>query len=204
MSNYVQQTDFSAKDDLSTGDPEKLIRGSDVDNELDAIATAVATKEDVANKGIAEGYASLDVNTKVPLAQIPEADISIDGAQVATGAVAIARGGTGASTKLAAREALGIYSAFIEFDTNTTTYTCQQCPAGWSINRTAVGTVFVTHNFGHTNYIPAATGITAVADSVYPTVGGQTSTQFWVEVRSSGEGLDPKEDDSFALIVIEN
>ncbi len=49
MSDYTQVTDFSAKDGLSSGDPEKLILGSDVDGEFGAIATAIATKYDSAD-----------------------------------------------------------------------------------------------------------------------------------------------------------
>lgn len=48
MSNYTQTTDFSAKDALATGDPNKKIQGADVDTELDAISTAIASKADTA------------------------------------------------------------------------------------------------------------------------------------------------------------
>ena len=55
MSDYARQHDFSAKDALSSGDAAKLIKGSEVDAEFDAIVTAVATKHDgtlaVANGG---------------------------------------------------------------------------------------------------------------------------------------------------------
>jgi hypothetical protein len=44
MSDYTQITNFTAKDGLATGDPEKIILGSDVDAELAAIAIAIATK----------------------------------------------------------------------------------------------------------------------------------------------------------------
>ena len=47
MSDYTQVTDFSAKDALTSGDPEKIISGADVDVELAAISTAIATKYDV-------------------------------------------------------------------------------------------------------------------------------------------------------------
>lgn len=50
MSDYTQITDFSAKDSLASGDPLKIIKGSDVDAELAAIATAIATKGD--NSGL--------------------------------------------------------------------------------------------------------------------------------------------------------
>lgn len=46
MSDYTQTTDFSAKDALTAGDPEKAILGSDVDVEFAAIQTAIATKYD--------------------------------------------------------------------------------------------------------------------------------------------------------------
>ena len=49
MSNYTPITDFGAKDALSTGNPSKLILGTEVDAEFDAIATAVATKIDSIN-----------------------------------------------------------------------------------------------------------------------------------------------------------
>jgi hypothetical protein len=47
MTDYTKTTNFTAKDALSSGDPEKLILGSDVDTEFDNIATAVATKYDL-------------------------------------------------------------------------------------------------------------------------------------------------------------
>ena len=44
MSNYTQTTDFSAKDNLASGNANKVIKGSDFDTEFSAIATAMATK----------------------------------------------------------------------------------------------------------------------------------------------------------------
>lgn len=49
MSDYSVTTDFSVKDGLTAGDPEKLILGSDFDVEFDAIAVAIATKYDSAD-----------------------------------------------------------------------------------------------------------------------------------------------------------
>lgn len=46
MSNYTQVTFFAPKDALITGNPSKLIKGSEVDPEFLAISTAVATKLD--------------------------------------------------------------------------------------------------------------------------------------------------------------
>lgn len=46
MSNYTRSTNFTAKDALSTGNPSKIVLGSEHDTEYDAIATAIATKLD--------------------------------------------------------------------------------------------------------------------------------------------------------------
>ena len=49
MSNYTKTTNFTAKDSLPSGDSGKIIRGSEFDTEFDAIATANATKADLAS-----------------------------------------------------------------------------------------------------------------------------------------------------------
>ena len=48
MSNYTKTTDFAVKDTLNTGDPDKIIRGSEFEVEFDNIATAIASKSDLA------------------------------------------------------------------------------------------------------------------------------------------------------------
>ena len=47
MSNYTKATNFTLKDGLSTGDPQKIIKGADIDAEYNAIASAVASKADL-------------------------------------------------------------------------------------------------------------------------------------------------------------
>ena len=49
MSNYVKSTDFASKDDLTTGNPLKLIKGSEINTEFNNIQTAIATKADLAS-----------------------------------------------------------------------------------------------------------------------------------------------------------
>lgn len=48
MSNYVQSTNFATKDALSSGDPLKIVKGTEINTEFNNIATAVATKADLA------------------------------------------------------------------------------------------------------------------------------------------------------------
>ena len=47
MSNYVQSTNFATKDTLSSGDPLKIVKGTEINTEFNNIATAVATKADL-------------------------------------------------------------------------------------------------------------------------------------------------------------
>jgi len=49
VSNYTKTTDFEAKDSLTTGDPNKVIKGSEFETEFDNISTAISTKADTAS-----------------------------------------------------------------------------------------------------------------------------------------------------------
>jgi len=78
MSNYTKTTNFASKDNLSPGNPLKIVKGTEIDTEFNNIATAVATKTDNASAAITGG--------------------SITGITD----LAVADGGTGASTATAA------------------------------------------------------------------------------------------------------
>ena len=47
MTDYVKSTNFASKDALSTGNPSKIVKGTEIDTEFTNIATAVATKADL-------------------------------------------------------------------------------------------------------------------------------------------------------------
>lgn len=49
MSNYVQSTNFATKDSLPSGDPLKIVKGTEINTEFANIAIAVATKADLAS-----------------------------------------------------------------------------------------------------------------------------------------------------------
>tara|TARA_R110000764_G_scaffold2609_1_gene11323 strand:+ start:1014 stop:1739 length:726 start_codon:yes stop_codon:yes gene_type:complete len=49
MSNYSKTTDFAAKDALSTGNANKIVKGTEIDDEFSAIQTAVNTKADLSS-----------------------------------------------------------------------------------------------------------------------------------------------------------
>jgi len=47
MSDYTKATNFAQKDGLSSGDPNKIIKGSEIDAEYNAIASAITSKSDL-------------------------------------------------------------------------------------------------------------------------------------------------------------
>ena len=78
MSNYTKTTNFASKDNLSPGNPLKIVKGTEIDTEFNNIQTAVGTKTDNASANITGG-------TIVGITDL-----------------AVADGGTGASTAIAA------------------------------------------------------------------------------------------------------
>lgn len=46
MSNYTKSTNFATKDALASGNPLKIVKGTEIDTEFNNIATAIATKLD--------------------------------------------------------------------------------------------------------------------------------------------------------------
>ena len=46
MTNYTKATNFATKDALSSGNPLKIVKGTEIDTEFNNIATAIATKQD--------------------------------------------------------------------------------------------------------------------------------------------------------------
>lgn len=51
MSNYTKSTNFASKDNLTSGNPLKIVKGTEIDTEFNNIATAIATKQDSSTAG---------------------------------------------------------------------------------------------------------------------------------------------------------
>jgi hypothetical protein len=49
MSNYVKATNFATKDTLPQGDSNKIVKGTEIDNEFNSIAGAISSKADIAS-----------------------------------------------------------------------------------------------------------------------------------------------------------
>ena len=97
MSNYVQSTNFATKDALPSGDPLKIVKGTEINTEFNNIATAVATKADTASP-------TLTSPTLVtPALGTPTSGVltNVTGLPIVagtTGTLSVARGGTGVTS----------------------------------------------------------------------------------------------------------
>ena len=131
MSNYVKLTDYAAKDALTTGNPLKLIKGTEINDDLNAIQTAVATKADLSSPALignptAPTQTTGNSTTRIANTAFVQQELNaaqaavaitggtIDGVSITGGTVtglatdlAIADGGTGASTLAANAVLLG-------------------------------------------------------------------------------------------------
>ena len=61
MSNYTKSTNFASKDALASGNPSKIVKGTEIDTEFNNIATAIATKAD--SSGATLSGATLNTST---------------------------------------------------------------------------------------------------------------------------------------------
>ena len=134
MSNYTKSTNFATKDALTSGNPLKIVKGTEIDTEFNNIATAIATKADLASP-------TFTGTVVIPTATITTATITT--ANISAGTItgitdlAVADGGTGASTAANARTNLGLVigTNVQAWDADLDTWATKTAPSG-----TVVGT----------------------------------------------------------------
>ena len=62
MSNYTKTTNFATKDSLASGNPAKIVKGSEINNEFNNIQTAVNSKANSASPTITGTITATTIN----------------------------------------------------------------------------------------------------------------------------------------------
>ena len=96
MSNYTKTVNFAAKDALTTGDANKVVKGTEIDTEFNNIATAIATKADSSGGG--GTVTSVAISGGTTGITVTGSPITTTGTITLAGTLAIANGGTGSTT----------------------------------------------------------------------------------------------------------
>lgn len=62
MSNYTKTTNFATKDSLASGNPAKIVKGSEINTEFDNLQTAVNSKANSASPTFTGTISAATVN----------------------------------------------------------------------------------------------------------------------------------------------
>jgi hypothetical protein len=92
MANYTKTVDFAAKDSLPSGDPNKVVRGSEFEVEFDNISTAIATKANSNNSALTGSATAVNLTVSGTLTaanvvvsgNVDGRDVSVDGTKLDT------------------------------------------------------------------------------------------------------------------------
>jgi len=101
MSNYARSIDLTAKDALSPGDPNKVIKGSEIDAELDLVGAASTTKTNKVIPGTVGNIPKLSSTGDLEDSAVTLAELQIlDEATVTTAELNILDGVTSTTAEL--------------------------------------------------------------------------------------------------------
>ena len=174
MSDYVKSTNFAAKDALSSGDTNKIVKGTEINTEYDNIATAVSSQADKASPTFTgtANFAAITASSTITGSLTGNVTGNLTGAVTGslaggtglplttgvTGTLPVANGGTGAAT-------LTGYGAVVMNSAGT---------AATSVAPSTSGNLLTSNGTSWTSAAPPSSGVTSAVAGNGITVSGAT------------------------------
>ena len=174
MGDYVKSTNFAAKDALSSGDTNKIVKGTEINTEYDNIATAVSSKADKASPTFTgtANFAAITASSTITGSLTGNVTGNLTGAVTGslaggtglplttgvTGTLPVANGGTGAAT-------LTGYGAVVMNSAGT---------AATSVAPSTSGNLLTSNGTSWTSAAPPSSGVTSAVAGNGITVSGAT------------------------------
>jgi len=172
MSNYTKTTNFATKDSLPSGNPAKIVKGTEIDIEFNNIAVAVATKPDTGSISGGTGIDTTPSGNSVSIA-IDSTVATLTGTQTLTNKTLNTPAITGALTTNSTIDGRDVATDGTKLDgieaSADVTDTANVTAAG-ALMDSEVTNLAEVKAFDSTDYATAAQG--TKADAALPTTGG--------------------------------
>jgi len=189
MSNYTKSTNFATKDALSSGNPLKIVKGTEIDTEFNNIATAIATKADLVSPTFT-GTPTLPTGTIAVTQSSGNSTTAIATTAFVQAAAALILTtiypvgsiytNSSVSTNPATLLGFGTWTAFgagrvmVGFDSGNALFDTAEETGG------SANAVLVSHTHtdtGHTHTVPVVNSASSGSDAIGTTATGANSTR---------------------------